>query len=240
MFADVLLDSHHQSRRGWAALTSFGIQAIGIAFLLVIPLFYTEVLPRQRAILDNIIVPQGPTPVIHADPVQHSGGGSSQSSLIADFIRVPSRVSDHIVQSQEGDPSNPPLPWNGFSHDIGGGKNHPDVIGSIGAGPGPVLAQQTIKPPVRISVMMEGSLIHRVEPTYPAPAKSVRIQGNVLLAAVIGKDGTVQNLQVVSGHPMLVRAALDAVRQWRYRPYVLNGSPIEVDTQISVNFILAQ
>jgi protein TonB len=61
-----------------------------------------------------------------------------------------------------------------------------------------------------------------------------------MLMAVIGKDGTVQNLQVVSGHPMLARAALDAVRQWRYRPYILNGSPIEVDTQISVNFRLTQ
>lgn len=87
---------------------------------------------------------------------------------------------------------------------------------------------------------MEGSLIHRVEPIYPSLARTARVQGAVVIAAVIGKDGMVERLQVVSGHPLLIQAAIDAVRQWRYRPYILNGAPIEVDTQITVNFILAR
>jgi protein TonB len=86
--------------------------------------------------------------------------------------------------------------------------------------------------------MMEGNLIHRVEPRYPFPAIQVRIQGDVILQAVISRSGTIENLQLVSGHPMLVRAAMDAVRQWRYRPYILNGEPIEVETQVTVKFIL--
>jgi protein TonB len=87
--------------------------------------------------------------------------------------------------------------------------------------------------------MMEGNLIHRVQPEYPPLARQARIQGEVVLHAVISRDGTIENLQVVSGHPMLVQAAVSAVRQWRYRPYYLNGEPMEVETQVTVNFILS-
>jgi protein TonB len=86
--------------------------------------------------------------------------------------------------------------------------------------------------------MMEGNLIHKVQPDYPPLARQARIQGPVVLQAVISRDGAIENLQVVSGHPMLVQAAVQAVRQWRYRPYVLNGEPVEVETQVTVNFIL--
>ena len=73
---------------------------------------------------------------------------------------------------------------------------------------------------------------------YPAVARAARIQGTVVLSAVIAKDGTVENLSLLSGHPLLVPAAMDAVKQWRYRPYTLNGQPVEVMTQIHVNFQL--
>ena len=86
---------------------------------------------------------------------------------------------------------------------------------------------------------MDGYLIHRVQPDYPALAERARIQGRVEIAAVISKEGTIENLQVLKGHPMLVRAAIDAVKQWRYRPYILNGDPIEVNTNITVTFSLA-
>ena len=93
--------------------------------------------------------------------------------------------------------------------------------------------------PTRVSHMMEGNLVRRVQPDYPALARNARIQGQVLLSAVISKDGAIQNLQVLAGHPMLVRAAVDAVRQWRYRPYILNNEPVEVETRIAVNFSLS-
>jgi protein TonB len=76
-------------------------------------------------------------------------------------------------------------------------------------------------------------------PQYPPLARTARIQGPVILEAVISKEGTMQNLRLVSGHPMLVPAAINAVSQWRYRPYILNGEAIEVETQITVNFLLA-
>jgi protein TonB len=78
-----------------------------------------------------------------------------------------------------------------------------------------------------------------VQPVYPPLARNARIQGPVVLAAVISKAGTIENLRVLSGHPMLVAAAIDAVSQWRYRPYILNSEPIEVETQITVNFMLS-
>jgi protein TonB len=81
-------------------------------------------------------------------------------------------------------------------------------------------------------------LVHKVQPAYPALARSARIQGVVVLEAMISKQGTIENLRLLSGHPMLAPAAIDAVRQWRYRPYILNGEPVEVETQITVNFAL--
>ena len=86
--------------------------------------------------------------------------------------------------------------------------------------------------------MSEGDLVRKILPTYPSLARSARIQGQVLLQAVISKQGVIENLRVLAGHPMLVPAAIDAVRQWRYRPYVLNNEPVEVETQVTVNFSL--
>ena len=87
--------------------------------------------------------------------------------------------------------------------------------------------------------MSEGDLIRKVQPTYPALARAARIQGTVVLQATISKQGTIENLRALAGHPMLVRAAIEAVCQWRYRPYILNNEPVEVETQITVNFSLA-
>ena len=87
--------------------------------------------------------------------------------------------------------------------------------------------------------MSEGDLVRKILPVYPPLARSARIQGQVVLQAVISKKGVIENLKVLSGHPLLAPAAIEAVRQWRYRPYVLNNEPLEVETQITVNFSLA-
>ena len=93
--------------------------------------------------------------------------------------------------------------------------------------------------PLRLSHWAEGNLIYRVQPIYPPIARQARIQGTVELRAIVSQAGTIENLAVVSGHPMLVKSALEAVRQWRYRPYLLNSEPIEVETDITVNFVLS-
>ena len=88
--------------------------------------------------------------------------------------------------------------------------------------------------------MAEANLIRKVMPVYPALAKSARIEGTVEFTAVISKEGTIEHLQLVRGHPLLVQAAKGAVLQWRYRPTLLNGQPVEVVTDIIVNFTLTQ
>jgi TonB family protein len=98
-----------------------------------------------------------------------------------------------------------------------------------------------VAPPTRIRVssgVMHGLLIHKVVPSYPSQALQVHLQGTVVLKAVISKEGTIEALQVISGDPLLTRAAIDAVKQWRYRPYILNGEPVEVDTTVEVGFWL--
>ena len=102
------------------------------------------------------------------------------------------------------------------------------------------LPPPAITRPIRISQISEGNLIRRVQPLYPPIARTAGIEGQVVLQAVISKEGTIENLRVLSGHPMLVRAAIDAVSQWRYRPYILNNEPVEVETQITVNFSLSR
>jgi periplasmic protein TonB len=93
--------------------------------------------------------------------------------------------------------------------------------------------------PLRVSTLSEANLLHRVQPIYPPIAHLAGIHGAVELRALISKTGTIENLVVVSGHPMLVRSAIEAVRQWRYRLYLLNNEPIEVETEITVNFVLS-
>ena len=111
----------------------------------------------------------------------------------------------------------------------------------MGTQPHPIMpvAPAPVVAPVRISHMSEGDLLRKILPAYPPLARSARIQGQVVLQAVISKQGVIENLRLLAGHPMLVPAAVEAVRQWRYRPYVLNNEPVEVETQITVNFSLA-
>ena len=113
------------------------------------------------------------------------------------------------------------------------------VIGGAGAAPPPPPKAAVSRTRVGGAVQA-AKLVNRVQPIYPPLARQTRISGTVKLHAIIGKDGAVQQLQVVSGHPLLVQAALDAVKQWRYQPTLLNGEPVEVDTEIDVIFSLAQ
>jgi TonB family protein len=94
---------------------------------------------------------------------------------------------------------------------------------------------------VRVSSGVEsGLLVSKVAPHYPPDAREQHIQGTVLLKATIDKEGSVSNLELISGHPTLAEAAIEAVKQWKYRPYLLNGNPVEVETQIQVNFTLQE
>ena len=119
------------------------------------------------------------------------------------------------------------------------------IIGAVPAAapPPPAVKEAPKAAPQRIRVggnVQQANLIRKVQPVYPPLAKQARIQGVVHFTAIIGKDGTIQNLTLINGHPLLVEAARQAVSQWQYKPTLLNGEPVEVVTQIDVNFTLSQ
>jgi len=240
MFADSLLDSPwaDRSRRGWSTIASFAAQALGLGMLLMLPLLYTEGLPRLQLVqaIAPPAPPPGPPPAMEHLPtsIQH------ESNMRDDIIVQPPTIPTHIATFDESTP--PETGTCTFCVPGGtGNTNTPNpILNSIAsdhafAPPPP----KPTAPPLRVSRMMEGFLIYKPQPTYPPLAKMAGVQGQVLLRALISREGTIQNLQVITGHPMLVRAALDAVRQWRYRPYLLNNEPVEVETQVTVNFVLA-
>jgi protein TonB len=122
---------------------------------------------------------------------------------------------------------------------IPGGQMGGVIGGIISSTP---VAVPKVAAPQRVRVsqgVSTGLLIRRVNPTYPPLARQARIQGQVVLHAVISKDGSIEGLTLISGHPMLAPAAIDAVKQWKYKPYLLNGEPVEVDTEVQVNFTLS-
>jgi protein TonB len=132
----------------------------------------------------------------------------------------------------------PPPPQNVSTAGFGDAGAPSGLLGGMGSGPGIVVKQQAPKKIAVSSGVMEGNILSRPEPQYPAIAKAARIQGTVVLSATISKEGTIENLKLVSGPEMLAGAAEQAVRQWRYKPYELNGEPVEVQTTINVTFTL--
>lgn len=157
---------------------------------------------------------------------------------MADELQAPSKIPKQIKMVKDQGP--PPPPNSGVQGMSGlGGSSDGAIGGIIGAmGNGPVVKAAPPKKLVVSSGVMASKVISSPSPVYPAIAKAARISGTVNLAATIGKDGTIQNLRVVSGPPMLQQSALDAVRRWRYKPTVLDGVPVDVETTISVVFSL--
>jgi periplasmic protein TonB len=238
MFADSLCDSSwaHRSHRGWTTLVSFAVQAAGLASLLLLPLFYTDGLPRPQW-MATLVAPVRPSaPLAPMEPTR--SGRSGVVSLSVDRpLRTPGWIPRTISPGEEAAPPSLGSGLLGHTEDPGWGTAGLNAIGNGGNAflppPPPELR------PLRVSRVMEGNLIHRVQPEYPLLAKLARVQGAVVLHAVISKQGTIEGLEVISGPPALVRAAVEAVRQWRYRPYYLNDQAVEVDTQVTVNFVLA-
>ena len=243
MFEDSLFASNSVSnpRRGWTALTSFFVQTLFIGVLVALPLLFTEALPLTH-LSDYLTVPPAAAPpdtaeVIHPstrppDTNMYEGRLLQPAQIPPNVIRV---TDDHPPVSAFADPNgvygspNTGNPNSGFMTTLLN-NIHPSVAHPSVANSKPVIVSRGVS---------EGLLIHQVKPTYPHLAIITHTQGEVILQAVIGKDGSIQNLRVVSGHPMLIKAAVDAVQQWRYRPYLLNGEPVEVETQVRVTFTIS-
>lgn len=239
MFGDCMLETSwaQRSRRNWTTLTSFAIQALVTGILLLLPLIRPEGLLVYHRLSTPIslgrIQPPEPRPVTgRATPLQSDYSGH-RLMMPHRIPIVVMRVTD-VPSAQDLGPAGPYIP--GAS-----GQGAPDGLPNLAEGGSRPLLQpppRAVSHPIRVSNMNAGSLLLRVQPEYPPMAKIGHIEGEVVLSAIISKEGTIENLRVLSGHPMLVRAAIDAVHRWRYRPYVLNNEPVEVETQITVNFSL--
>lgn len=240
MFTSTLNSSWDEhSRRGWTTLSSFGVQALVVGVLLVLPLLRPAGLPSLRPLSTPVSLgqPLGEAPAVRA---RTSGNDVAPNNPVVITLTMPTRIPSSIADvSDDGPPQGAGLGSAPAGNTAGDPRGIPSLFVNGTRAVMPVAAPPPAVAPIRISHMSEGDLIRKVLPAYPALARSARIQGQVVLQAVISKQGMIENLKVLGGHPMLVPAAIEAVRQWRYRPYVLNDEPVEVETQITVNFSLA-
>ncbi len=247
MFEDSMIESwrvRRGGRRGAATILSFVMQAAVIGALVLIPLFVTQAIPAPQ-LMTRLAAPPPPPP---PPPPPAASSATTASTpvekvvkpLEPDQIRVPSKIPDKVVVAQAETPPPPSVGGvpGGVAGGVAGGQLGGVVGGVLGSMP---QAAPTIAAPKRVNVsqgVAQGLLVHKVVPQYPLVAREAHIQGSVVLQAVIGKDGKINNVQVVSGPAQLAQSAVEAVKQWRYKPYYLNGQPVEVQTLINVNFNL--
>jgi periplasmic protein TonB len=233
MFADTLLESSPQMRKSkrWPMAAAFTLQMIVAAVLVIVPLISTGVIPvPARAAIFAPPLTHVPLERVKPERIQTTGQRGAMDPAPRAVLLVDNNPSAIHYGVRVATTTN--------IDDVGpgsytGGADFPTELISkdngTGVKPGP-------GPQRVVSVLSEGQLINRVEPVYPKPAALAGVQGEVKLHAIIARNGKIMSLSVMSGHPLLVQAALDAVSQWRYRPYYLNGEAVEVETFIAVNF----
>lgn len=245
MFEEMVISTGgKKTNKPWTMALSMVVQVLFLFVLILIPLIYTEALPKT--LMSSILLapppppppppPPAPAAIVHVKPMAHL---MEAGKLVAPKV-IPKEVK--IIKEEEA----PDMGMGGVAGGVPGGVAGGSMGGVLGGVIGGVSRAAPPPPPKTVTrtrvggAVQAAKLVNRVQPMYPPLARQTRISGTVKLHAIIGKDGTVQQLQVVSGHPLLVQAALDAVKQWRYQPTLLNGEPVEVDTEIDVIFSLAQ
>ena len=239
MFEDSLVESSGRikTKRGVTTFLSFALQILLLGVLVLIPLIYTEALPKQQLMTFLVAPPPPPPPPPPAAaPVKVV---KVQTEIVNNQLRAPTKIPDKVKMIKEDEA--PPPTMAGVVGGVPGGVAGGTMGGVLGGIVGSSLPPPKVAAPQKVRVssgVVAGNKISGPNPVYPAIAKTARIQGQVVLQAEISKGGTIQNLRAVSGPPMLYQAAIDAVRQWRYKPYILNGEPVEVETTIQVNFTL--
>jgi len=233
----VELSGVDRKRRRWTQMSSFFVQSLIVAFLVILPLWFIDILPAQQLAFFLVAPPPPPPPPPPAAPSLKAT--KVVSEVVNGQLLAPNKIPQKVKNIKEEEA---PAPLAGVIGGVEGGVPGGSAGGVIGSllSSTPHTANVAIAVPkqrIRVSTgVSEGLLYHRVEPVYPLIAQRARIEGAVELKAIISKEGTIEGLQRITGHPMLVAAAMDAVKQWRYRPYMLNGEPLEVETNVVVNF----
>jgi len=230
-----------KTNKSWAVMLSAIVQTAIVGVMILIPLIYTEALPKQ--LLTTFLVapappPPPPPPAAAVQRVVKPVARIIQAGKMMAPTVIPKKIA--MIKEEELPPDMGAIGVvGGVPGGIAGGSAGGvlgGIIGGVGGMPPPPKPSQQ-----RLRVggnVQSAKMVRQIMPVYPAIAKTAHIQGNVVLHAIIAKDGTVQELQYISGPPLLMKPALDAVRQWRYQPTLLNGEPVEVDTTITVVFTL--
>ncbi len=234
MFDQMIVSSAHGSKtnKPWAVALSAIIQVLVVGVLILIPLIYTEALPN--AMLSTFLVapppPPPPPPPAPKEVVVRRVPIIQPQRMVAPTV-IPKKIE--IVKDQA-----PDVGMVGGTG-VAGGTGVPGGI-IAGLGPPPPPPPKPVTPQrIRVGGNVEAAKLERqIQPIYPQIAKTAHIQGTVVLHAVIAKDGSIQELTYVTGPALLMRSAMDAVRQWHYAPTELNGQPVEVDTTIQVVYTL--
>ncbi|MGA2652025.1 MAG: energy transducer TonB [Terracidiphilus sp.] len=237
MFEDSTFESTGRIRtrsRGWMIAATLFNSSI-LLTLILIPLIYPDALPNHT--LPILISVPTPPPTQDPPPPQRSTPARGVSEMTAGGIQAPIHFPRTPFIPDSPEPAGPIDPSA-----LGPGPGVPGGVGLPAPGhPAASVVRLVPKAPVRLSGgVMEGLLIDKKLPVYPRLAIAVRAEGTVVLQATISKAGTIENLHVVSGPPMLQQAAIDAVQSWRYKPYLLGGEPVEVETTVNVIFTLGR
>src|SRR6476660_4880675 len=236
MFEDSLMESggRIKTNQKWTGLISTLVQLGLVGFLVLLPLIFTEALPKGQLTTWLVAPPPPPPPPPPAGPqLQHL---PQVSEIVDGALRTASKIPKKVQMSEhEEAPQQNAGVVGGVVGGVPGGSSGGVIGGIIGsAAPPPKVATPQ---KLRVSSgVAEGLKIHDVTPTYPQMARIAHIQGDVILQATISKTGVIENLHGISGHPILIQAAMDAVKQWKYKPYILNSEPVEVETTIKVQF----
>ena len=256
MFGDTLLESLPtrpsllRKRHYFCAVGGGVIEALLVGIMALVPLVYTEALPKTlwQGMIGTVAPPPPPPP---APSVGAQMRRAPHRARADDVLRVPASIPPTVTIVRDQSP--PPAQFTSNSFGVPGGVDSGQPWGVLGSVLGPVLQRpvppappsQDLKPvrrqPIRVGgTVIAAKVIYQPKPDYPELAKLTRTQGDVEFEAVIGKDGNIEDLKMVRGHPLLVKAAFDAVRHWRYQPTLLNGEPVEVLTEITVTFKLGE
>jgi len=244
MFEDSLIESGGRLRTKRGLTTTFAVICqIGLIVILVlIPLLFTEALPKTQLMTFLVAPPPPPPPPPPPAATPVKVVKQIQSNIEDGQLRTPTKIPKKVEMIKE-DEAPPPVMSAGVVGGVPGGVPGGQLGGVIGGiiSSAPVAVPKVATPQrVRVSQgVTQGLRTRYIQPTYPPLARQARIQGTVVLQAEISKSGDIQNLRLISGHPMLAPAAIEAVKQWKYKPYYLNGEPVEVETQITVNFSLS-
>ncbi len=244
MFEDSLLESGGRLKTKRGRTTTFAIilEIALVGLMVLMLLIFTEALPKQQ-LMTFLVAPPPPPPPPPPAAAPVKIVKQIQTDIVNGELRTPTKIPQKVQMIKEDEAPPPVMASSGVVGGVPGGIPGGQMGGVIGGiiSSTPVAVPKVATPQrVRVSQgVSQGLLVRRVQPTYPPLARQARIQGTVVLRAVIAKDGSIENLTLVSGHPMLAPAAIEAVKQWRYKPYLLNGEPVEVDTEVLVNFTLS-